>query len=284
MDQAAHPTPAAAQLARVEVARGELLDPSSLSAIAAELAHRQAAQLTREAYAGVYRAFCQFLGPDAGPEALTPESVRAYRDQLERHGRSPATIAKHLSALRTLASELGVDRDLALLHVLGTAGLRRAEACALLLTDVDERRHASDGRLRRAIPRSTSWWVAVQYGKRGRRRAVPARARRARRDRRLGQSPTNLRPRAAARLAAENRTLASAAGRPRRYPDRRPPRAARRAPRRPPIPARPAPDVLHPPRRIRRGDRGHPRARRPRRHPHHHDLHRRLARTPPERD
>ena len=179
--------------------------------------------------------------------------MRAYRDQLERHSRSPATIAKHLSALRTLASELGVERvrdvrgqrvargepralsaqqyacllrmpdqrstagkrDLALLHLLGTAGLRRAEACALLLTDVDERRRASDGRLRRAIPRSTSWWVTVQYGKRGRRRAVP-----------LEQDaldaiaawvkarPTCARSRAAPRLPAQNRAGARAARRP----------------------------------------------------------------------
>ncbi len=38
---------------------------------------------------------------------------------------------------------------------------------------VDERRHANDGRLRHAIPNSTSWWVTVRYGKRGRRLAVP---------------------------------------------------------------------------------------------------------------
>lgn len=118
---------------------------------------------------------------------------------------------KHLSALRTLATALGVDgirnvrgakvargepraltgeqyrrllrmpdrrttagkRDLALLHLLGTAGLRRAEACAVRIEDIDERRRASDARLRRAIPHSTNWWVTVRYGKRGRRRTVP---------------------------------------------------------------------------------------------------------------
>ncbi len=57
MDEAADAEPAA-ELARIEVARGELLDPGSLAVIASELARRQAAQLTREAYAGVYRAFC----------------------------------------------------------------------------------------------------------------------------------------------------------------------------------------------------------------------------------
>jgi integrase/recombinase XerD len=64
-------------------------------------------------------------------------------------------------------------RDLALLHLLGSAGLRRAEAAAVLVGDVDERRRTSDPRLRQAIARSTSWWVTVRYGKRGRTRAIP---------------------------------------------------------------------------------------------------------------
>ena len=151
-------------------------------------------------------------GRHATAEDLTAEAVRAYRDQLERAGRSPATIAKHLSALRRLAEALDADpamrtvrspsvargepralshdewarllrmpdrrtrqgkRDLALLHLLGSAGLRRAEAANLLVGDVDERRRASDPRLRQAIARSTSWWVTVRYGKRGRTRAIP---------------------------------------------------------------------------------------------------------------
>jgi integrase len=64
-------------------------------------------------------------------------------------------------------------RDLALLHLLGSAGLRRAEARSLLVGDVDERRRASDPRLRQAIKVSTSWWVAVRHGKRGRTRTIP---------------------------------------------------------------------------------------------------------------
>ena len=74
-----------------------------------------------------------------------------------------------MSDQRTSAAK----RDLALLHVLGTAGLRRAEACAPLIADITRRRRAADGRLRRAIPYSTSWWVTIGYGKRGRHRAVP---------------------------------------------------------------------------------------------------------------
>ena len=64
-------------------------------------------------------------------------------------------------------------RDLALLHLLGSAGLRRGEAANLLVGDVDERRRASDPRLRQAINGSTPWWVTVRYGKRGRTRVVP---------------------------------------------------------------------------------------------------------------
>jgi len=52
----------------------------------------------------VYRTFAAFLGPDAMAEAVTPAAVRAYRDRLESAGRSPATVAKHLSALRQLAA------------------------------------------------------------------------------------------------------------------------------------------------------------------------------------
>jgi hypothetical protein len=43
------------------------------------------------------------------PEELTPAAVRAYRDHLEQAGRSPAAVAKHLSALRALADALGAD-------------------------------------------------------------------------------------------------------------------------------------------------------------------------------
>src|SRR3954447_1882141 len=190
----------------------DVVDPAGLAARAAEVAARQRSPETRRTYAGVYRAFAAFVGPDASPEDVTAEAVRGYRDQLELAGRSPATVAKHLSALRSLADALGVDaqlrtvhsarvargepralsheewarllrmpdrrtrrgkRDLALLHLLGTVGLRRSEAAALLIGDIDERRRASDPRLRQAITGSTAWWVTVRYGKRGRTRSVP---------------------------------------------------------------------------------------------------------------
>ena len=80
-----------------------------------------------------------------------------------------------------------VDRGL--LHLLGTTGLRRAEAAALLIADI----RRAPARRRRAIAQSTPWWVTVRRGKRGRRRRVPPRARRARRPHQLGPRPTHLR-------------------------------------------------------------------------------------------
>jgi site-specific recombinase XerD len=39
--------------------------------------------------------------------------------------------------------------------------------------DSGAEKRANDPRLRKAIPRSTSWWVTVRYGKRGRTRHIP---------------------------------------------------------------------------------------------------------------
>ena len=190
----------------------EVVDVGGLAARAAEVAARQRSSQRRRTYAAVYRSLVAFLGEHAVVGDLTPEAVRAYRDALEHADRSPATIAKHLSAIRGLAAAVGADadvrsvrsasvargepralsheefarllkmpdrrtrqgkRDLALLHLLGSAGLRRSEAAALALGDVDERRRAADPRLRHAVKSSTSWWVTVRYAKRGRSRVVP---------------------------------------------------------------------------------------------------------------
>ncbi len=144
-------------------------------------------------------AFEAFLGPQATAEDLTPAAVRSTATRSNASG--AATVAKHYSALRGLADAVGADaaiktvrsarvargeplaldhdewawllrmpdrrsrqgkRDLALLHLLGSAGLRRAEPPNVLVGDVDERRRSSDPRLRAAITRSTSWWVTVR--------------------------------------------------------------------------------------------------------------------------
>jgi site-specific recombinase XerD len=210
MVSSSSPLPARVAPAATEVV--EVVDVGGLATRAAEVASRQRSRQTRRTYAAVYRSLVAFLGEHAAVGDLTPEALRAYRDALEHADRTPATIAKHLSAIRGLAAAVGADaevrtvksasvargepralsheefarllkmpdrrtrqgkRDLALLHLLGSAGLRRSEAAALTLGDVDERRRAADPRLRHAIKSSTSWWVTVRYAKRGRSRVVP---------------------------------------------------------------------------------------------------------------
>lgn len=224
---------------------GELVDPGGLTVRAAEVAARQRSPETRRIYAAVYRAFGAFLGPDAAPADLTPEAVRAYRDALERAGRSPATVAKHLSALRGLAEALGVEtqqlrtvrservgpRRAACAHSrrVGAAAAHtrppdpprqarpRAAAPARLRRPATRRSrpHASH-RHRRAPPRQRPAAPASHQGlhrlvgDRALRQARPhprrpARRRRPGGDRRLGQEPPHRRQRPPAALAAAQR-------------------------------------------------------------------------------
>lgn len=57
-----------------DVVRGELVNHGALALRAAEVARQRAALLTRSTYAGAYRAFCVFLGPDAHPDAVAWEA------------------------------------------------------------------------------------------------------------------------------------------------------------------------------------------------------------------
>lgn len=213
----------------------------------AQFVHDEWDRRTRAHDIEVYRSFCAFLGPEASVAALSAETVRAYRDQLEANKRSPATIAKHLSALRILATHSTSPASSAstaresraarharsasdeyarllrmpdrrtrqgkrkpvLLHLLCTAALRRAEACAVELDDVDERHRSGDRRLRKAIPHSSAWCVTVTYGKAWPPTLRAARGRSSRRGRRLGQEPSCLRARAAARLPTAHRKPAA---------------------------------------------------------------------------
>jgi len=124
--QPSAPTPATA-------VAGELVDPGALGARAAEVAARQRSPETRRTYAAVYRAFGAFLGPEATPDDVIAEIVRAYRDALERAGRSPATVAKHLSALRGLAEALGVETQQ--LRTVRSDRVGRGEPRALTMTN-----------------------------------------------------------------------------------------------------------------------------------------------------
>lgn len=87
----------------------EVVDRDGLREVALEVAARQRAQLTRQTYASVYRAFAAFVGSEATVMDVTAERVRAYRHLLEGAGRSPATVAKHIAALRCLAAAIGAD-------------------------------------------------------------------------------------------------------------------------------------------------------------------------------
>ena len=151
------------------------------------------------------------MGPGAQVEDLTATAVLRYRDTLEQRGFKASTIVKQLAAIRQLALALEVQgvgrvkgervphgeprplsqaqyakllkmpdrrttrgkRDLALLHLLGTAGLRRQEAADVRIDDIEERRRAPDRRLRAAIAGSTAFWVVVRKGKRAHRREIP---------------------------------------------------------------------------------------------------------------
>ena len=78
--------------------------------------------------AAVYRSLIAFLGEHAAVNDLTPEAVRAYRDGLEQTDRSPATIAKHLSAIRGLAAAVGAHADV---RSVKSASVARGEPRAL---------------------------------------------------------------------------------------------------------------------------------------------------------
>jgi len=88
------------------------------------------------------------------PRALSPEQY---------------ALLLRMPDLRTTAGR----RDLAILHLLGTAGLRRAEVADLLTGHVEEHPDASNSPLRQAITHATSWAVSLSHEKRGRSRLVP---------------------------------------------------------------------------------------------------------------
>lgn len=92
----------------LQAAAVEIVDAGGLHELALSVAARQASPQTRRTYAGVYAALEAFLGPTARPEDLTAHQVARYRDHLEARKLAPATIAKHLSAVRVLLREIGL--------------------------------------------------------------------------------------------------------------------------------------------------------------------------------
>jgi integrase/recombinase XerC len=136
---------------------------------------------TQRAYATAYSDFSAFITKVTGIQnpplvALTEDSLVAYRDDLRKRRKlAPATVQARLSALRVLASEMGLDddiqkvqagkvprrpprplddaeyerlialpdrrsqrgkRDVAMLRLMGECGLRRHELVGLKIDDI----------------------------------------------------------------------------------------------------------------------------------------------------
>lgn len=208
--------PQPGQLAAAEVLEGvpvvEVLDVGGLADVAAGVARRAASPATRKTYAATYRQLAAFAGAGAGPEILTEPFVAAFRDHLEHRGLSPATVARHLSAVRELVRAVGGPSAVDALAVKSspvskgeprplteqqarvllampdrrtTRGIRDA-AMLQLLVDAGVRREelvkltvSSIEETRRhatavrsAIATSTSWSLRIR-GKRGKERLVP---------------------------------------------------------------------------------------------------------------
>lgn len=208
--------PQPGQLAAAEVLEGvpvvEVLDTGGLADVAAGVARRSGSPATRKTYAATYRQLVAFAGPGAGPEILTEPFVAAFRDHLEHRGLSPATVARHLSAVRELVRAVGGPGAVDALAVKSspvqkgeprplteqqatvllampdrrtTRGIRDA-AMLQLLVDAGVRREelvkltvSSIEETRRhatavrsAIATSTSWSLRIR-GKRGKERLVP---------------------------------------------------------------------------------------------------------------
>jgi integrase/recombinase XerD len=187
--------------------KGQSAHRRYLRTIASEVAAHQHSSHTRRAYASTYAAFCDFLSQlDAGNEptveAFTAKNLGLYCEYLERQGRSQATLARHLSALRSLAESLGIEeiaqheikverlptsappvlsdseyealldacdtsapagaRDLSILCLLGDCGLRRSELCSLRVSDIVE-----------LSPSSNDFTESVEVGGPEQRRRVP---------------------------------------------------------------------------------------------------------------
>ena len=83
---------------------GELVDAGTLAVRAAAVAADQSAPLTRHTYAGVYRAFCAFVGPAAAVDALTRETVRAFHDDVLEKAIDAATRRRRGLGKRTYSA------------------------------------------------------------------------------------------------------------------------------------------------------------------------------------
>jgi len=110
-------------------------------------------------------------------EGVDPAAQRVRANAVGRRAPRALTRAEleRLLAMPDRRTRRG-RRDLAIMLLLGQAGLRRAEVCALRYCDLEELRRHPDPRRRAAVaPRvaeQTDWIVHVRHPKRGRARAV----------------------------------------------------------------------------------------------------------------
>jgi len=110
-------------------------------------------------------------------EGVDPAAQRVRANAVGRRAPRALTRAEleRLFAMPDRRTRRG-RRDLAIMVLLGQAGLRRAEVCVLRYSDLEELRRHPDQRRRAAVaPRvaeQTAWIVHVRHPKRGRARAV----------------------------------------------------------------------------------------------------------------
>ena len=111
------------------VVTGEVVSSDALAATAAEVAARQRSPETRRTYAAVYRTFCAGLAATVGAHA----DVRTVRSASVARGERRALSHDEFARLLRMPDRRTRQgkRDLALLHLLGSAGLRRSEAPSL---------------------------------------------------------------------------------------------------------------------------------------------------------
>jgi integrase/recombinase XerD len=151
---------------------------------------------TKQSYVRHIKAFLDWTGEDTEHIYITRSAVQAYVSHLESLGRSPSTVAAHLSAILTFAHAVGSPvsgkirytkpaktrtpksldrierlrllrevektrktRDIAIIYMLLFTGLRVSELCALNIEDVTIRERSGS--------------VHVRQGKGNKERTIP---------------------------------------------------------------------------------------------------------------
>ena len=115
--------PIAAERLSPALPAGEQLLESNLYAVCDLVAGRAARASSARQYRAIYTRFCDALRDELGRAPVvadvTADAIAAYSRAQERHGgrgggpASPATRRVHLTMLRALLTQLGLDKDAA---------------------------------------------------------------------------------------------------------------------------------------------------------------------------